>query len=206
MNPQELDPIPYDSQTAGVDEVGLGPLAGPVVAVALLLPDDFDTAGITDSKKMTEAAREKAYIRILDAGTVGIGIVDADEIDRRNILNATHHAMRLALTALPSPPVRVLVDGLPVPDLHPNCEAIVKGDLRCSLIAAASVVAKVTRDRLMCEYHTLYPEYGFNRHKGYGTRLHLAALQENGPCPLHRRSFAPVSQLCLRFPEADTRP
>jgi ribonuclease HII len=192
----------YDSETAGVDEAGRGPIAGPVVAAAVLLPTDFDLTGITDSKKMTATAREKAFLRLTTEAQFGIGIVPADEIDRMNILRATHHAMRLALSALPHAPQRVLVDGLPVPHLHENCIAIVQGDLLCPVIAAASIIAKVTRDRLMCEYHTTYPEYGFDQHKGYGTKAHLFALSEHGPCPLHRRTFAPVAQLAFRFEES----
>ncbi len=180
---------------AGVDEAGRGPLAGPVVAAAVILPPDFDGAGIRDSKKLSAVARERAEARILtEALAVGIGMVEAAEIDRLNILRATHQAMRCALHALAIPVDAVLVDGLPVPDLHPCCQAVVKGDDRCFSIAAASIIAKVTRDRLMCACAEQYPEYGFARHKGYPAPEHLAALEQHGPCPLHRRSFAPVAR------------
>jgi ribonuclease HII len=192
---------------AGVDEAGRGPLAGPVVAAAVVLPEGFDLSGINDSKKLTEAARERALERIrAEALSVGVGIVHADEIDRLNILRATHRAMRLAVDALTPAPDAVFVDGLPVPGLHPDCRSLVKGDSRCASIAAASIVAKVTRDRLMTgEYHARYPEYNFARHKGYPSPEHLAALAAHGPCPLHRRSFGPVAQVALRF-DADPSP
>lgn len=181
---------------AGVDEAGRGPLAGPVVAAAVVLPFGFDAEGINDSKKLSPSARERAFARIC-AGTpmVGVGIVDAGEIDRLNILQATHQAMRLALIDLGVCPDAVLVDGLFVPDLHPLCRALVKGDARSVSIAAASIVAKVTRDRLMAgAYHQQFPAYDFARHKGYPTPDHLLALDRHGPCPIHRRSFAPVAQ------------
>ncbi len=188
---------------AGVDEAGRGPLAGPVVAAAVVLPEGFDLSGVGDSKKLSEAARERAFERIrAGALSVGVGVVHAGEIDRLNILRATHLAMRLAVDALDPAPDAVFVDGLPVPGLHDDCRSLVKGDARCASIAAASIIAKVTRDRLMCgEYHDLYPQYDFPRHKGYPTPEHLAALAEHGPCPIHRRSFGPVSQLALRLTE-----
>lgn len=186
---------------AGVDEAGRGPLAGPVVAAAVILPDGFDITGVADSKKLTELMREAAFERLMESAIVGIGIIHAEEIDRLNILRATHRAMRLAIEALAAYPERVQVDGLPVAGLHENCEAIVKGDALCPSISAASIVAKVTRDRMMLEYHREYPHYGFERHKGYPTKEHLDALARHGPCPLHRRSFGPVMQLALRFPE-----
>jgi ribonuclease HII len=188
-------------RVAGVDEAGRGPLAGPVVAAAVVLPEGFDPEGIADSKALSPACRERAYERLCaEAPLIGVGIVPADEIDRLNILRATHRAMRLAVMALPEPPDVVFVDGLPVLGLHDDCRNLIKGDARCLSIAAASIIAKVTRDRLMCgEYHERYPEYDFARHKGYPTPEHLAALLEHGPCPLHRRSFAPVAQATLRF-------
>jgi ribonuclease HII len=186
---------------AGVDEAGRGPLAGPVVAAAVILPQiGFDAKGITDSKKLTPQARERLFERLCSDPSVriGVGIVDAPEIDRLNILRATHHAMRCALAALPNPVDAVLVDGLPVPNLHTDCRALVKGDSRSFSIAAASIIAKVTRDRLMAgEYHERYPEYNFARHKGYPSPEHLAALENHGPCAIHRRSFGPVAQKCL---------
>ena len=184
-------------RVAGVDEAGRGPLAGPVVAAAVILPPDFDGEGIADSKTLSPAARERAEARIrAGAIAVGVGIVEAEEIDRINILRATHRAMRLAVAALDPPADAVLVDGLPVPDLHADCAALVKGDARCLAIAAASIIAKVTRDRLLCAYDRAYPHYGFARHKGYPSPEHLRALAEHGPCPLHRRPFAPVAR-CL---------
>ena len=195
-------------RVAGGDEVGRGPLAGPVVAAAVILPEGFDLADIRDSKKLTAAARERAYARIMEAesGVLwALGVVGPEEIDRLNILRATHRAMRLALDALPVSPDAVLVDGLPVPGLHPECcRALVKGDSLSASIAAASIVAKVTRDRLMAgEFHERWPQYGFDRHKGYPSPDHLRALAEHGPCALHRRSFGPVAQCALRFPPAE---
>lgn len=193
---------------AGVDEAGRGPLAGPVVAAAAVLPEEFDLKGITDSKKLSPAAREQAYERLCADEKVvwAVGIVDAADIDRLNILRATHHAMRLAVTALRLPPDAILVDGLPVANLHPECcRALVKGDSLSASVAAASIIAKVTRDRLMCgPYHELYPAYDFARHKGYPTPEHLAALAEHGPCLIHRRSFGPVAQTAMRFGSRDT--
>ncbi len=186
---------------AGVDEAGRGPLAGPVVAAAVILPQTgFDTKGITDSKKLSPQARERLFEHLCTNSSVhiGVGIVDAPEIDRLNILRATHHAMRCAIAALPVPVDAVLVDGLAVPSLHTDCRALVKGDSLSFSIAAASIIAKVTRDRLMAgEYHERYPEYNFARHKGYPSPEHLAALETHGPCDIHRRSFGPVAQKCL---------
>lgn len=194
-------------RVAGVDEAGRGPLAGPVVAAAVVLPPDFDAVGINDSKKLSASVRERAFERLLTEGAhIGVAAVDAPEIDKLNILQATHEAMRRALAALPIGPDLVLVDGLPVPGLHEHCRALVKGDSRSVSIAAASIVAKVTRDRLMCgAYHEQYPVYDFARHKGYGTRDHLVALATHGPSPLHRFSFGPVAQAVLRFDPEENR-
>ena len=185
---------------AGVDEVGRGPLAGPVLAACVVLPEDFGLDGIGDSKKLTERQRERAYARIVaEALAFGIGLADPEEIDHINILRATHRAMQRAIVALPSDvvPTRVLVDGLRVPGLPcPDQQSIVKGDSLSASIAAASIIAKVTRDRMMIEADTHYPVYGFARHKGYGAPIHLEALRRHGPCPLHRRSFAPVAAVC----------
>lgn len=188
---------------AGLDEVGRGPLAGPVVVACVILPHDFDLTGIADSKKLSPRRRERAFVRIrAEALAIGLGQVDAADIDRLNILRATHEAMRLALRALPIAPTLVLVDGLRVPDLPcPAARFLVGGDGQSASIAAASIVAKVTRDRQMVEADALWPEYGFAGHKGYGAPTHLAALAEHGPCPLHRRSFAPVAAAC-RPPDA----
>jgi ribonuclease HII len=187
-------------RVAGIDEAGRGPLAGPVVAAAVILPKDFDPTGINDSKKLSERQREKAYPRILkDAIAYGIGQCDAAEIDQLNILRATHQAMRRALAALSMVPDVVYVDGLPVPNLHANCRNLIKGDSLSLSIAAASILAKVTRDALMREYDAQWPEYGFASHKGYGAATHLVALREHGPCLIHRRSFGPVAQQAMRF-------
>lgn len=184
------------SRVAGVDEVGRGCLAGPVVAAAVILPPDCDIAGLDDSKKLSPSRREALYAQIADRALgVGVGQVEAEEIDRLNILQASLKAMRMALEDLDSAPDRVLIDGhLPAQSPYPE-QAIVDGDARSLSIAAASIVAKVHRDRLMCEYAERFPEYGFASHKGYGSAEHLAALMAHGPCPLHRRSFGPVAEL-----------
>lgn len=187
-----------DGLVAGIDEAGRGPVAGPVVAAAVVLPPGFDPTGIDDSKKLTARQREIAYARLVAEATAwSIGIVEADEIDRINILKATYVAMRRALEGLGILVERVLIDGLPVPGLHPNSHAVVGGDGIHVEIAAASILAKVTRDRLMAEHHRRWPEYGFDRHKGYLSETHRSALDQHGPCPIHRRSFAPVSQMSL---------
>ena len=180
---------------AGVDEVGRGPLAGPVVAACVILPEGFDLAGINDSKKLTERQREKAEIRIrADAIAIGLGVISPETIDRINILQATREAMRGAFLLLSPTPDYVLIDGLPVPDFPcPAQKSVISGDSQSVSIAAASIVAKVARDQMMRDYAELYPEYGFAGHKGYGAAPHLAALREHGPCPIHRRSFAPVA-------------
>lgn len=186
---------------AGVDEAGRGPLAGPVVAAAVILPQVWQDGGfderlrdLNDSKQLTEAQRE-AFFAILTAHPdirFGIATVDAAVIDRINILQATHRAMNEALARLQPPPEHVLVDGNPVKSLRFPQTALVKGDARSYSIAAASVIAKVTRDRLMQDFDARFPGYGFAAHKGYGTPQHLAALASHGPCPIHRRSFAPL--------------
>jgi ribonuclease HII len=184
---------------AGIDEVGRGPLAGPVLAACVVLPPGFSLSGINDSKKLTERQRERAEVRIrAEALCIGIGSVEPETIDQINILQATHEAMRLAYSQIDPLPDFVLIDGLPVrgfPCAHQ--QALVQGDSRSVSIAAASIVAKVARDRLMRAYDLVYPEYGFASHKGYGSATHLAALTEFGPCPLHRRSFSPVAA-CVR--------
>lgn len=188
---------------AGLDEAGRGPLAGPVVAAAVVLPEDFDPEGVADSKALTPENRDEVYRRIIcQAEAVGVGIVGPREIDEINILRATHKAMSAALEELDSAYRRalgvafdfILLDGLPVPGLPKPSLAIVKGDAKCLSIMAASIVAKVTRDRIMCELDREYPEYGFARHKGYCTKQHLEALHRYGPSPIHRRSFAPVAE------------
>ena len=197
------------ARVAGVDEAGRGPLAGPVVAAAVIFDPEFLVAqekreldGLTDSKKLSPARREFffALLQGRPEVAIGVGFAEVEEIDRRNILRATHLAMARAVSALPGRPDHILVDGRPVPNLPCPFTAIVGGDGLSLSIAAASVIAKVTRDRLMEELDRLYPDYGLARHKGYGTPEHLAALRQHGPAPCHRRSFAPVSQLYLPFP------
>jgi ribonuclease HII len=183
------------SPVAGVDEVGRGPLAGPVVAAAVILPAGLELPGLTDSKALDEATREALYERIVaEALAFGVGEIASDRIDAINILRATHEAMAAALAALPAPAAYALVDGLPVAGLPCPHRAIVKGDSLCISIAAASIVAKVTRDRLMCRLDALHPGYGWAKNKGYPTPDHLEALRRLGPCPLHRRSFRPVAE------------
>jgi ribonuclease HII len=179
-----------------VDEAGRGPLAGPVVAAAVVLPATGVPEGIDDSKRLAANTRARlaAQIRSAVGVQVGIGVVEPDDIDRLDILRATHVAMRLALLALDPLPDLALVDGLPVPGLPVRSMAIVRGDARSVSVAAASIVAKVYRDDVVATLDRLYPGYGFSRHKGYGTAQHLAALRRLGPCPAHRRSFAPVAR------------
>ena len=197
---------------AGVDEAGCGPLAGPVVAAAVVFPCCWSEQGLVhtlrglnDSKQLTEARREEFFAVLTSLAEVryAIAIVDAATIDRINILQATHRAMNEALAQLQPPPEHVLVDGKPVKSMKLPYTAIVKGDALSYSIAAASVLAKVTRDRMMLEFEERFPGYGFAEHKGYGTLQHLAAIAELGPCPIHRRSFAPFkpmqSELSLRI-------
>ena len=181
---------------AGLDEAGRGPLAGPVVAAAVILPPMKKWVGVDDSKKLSPEQREKAFSLILQQeAAVGIGIVDAREIDRLNILRASLKAMEQAVQNLPLSPDFLLIDGLHSLTLPLAQRAIPKGDQRCQSIAAASIVAKVTRDRLMVAYHDEYPQYNFAKHKGYGTKEHLQAIRQYGHCPLHRQSFKPIYQL-----------
>lgn len=203
MKTSDCDPWAYEKaawaegfeNVVGVDEAGLGPLAGPVVAAAVMLPRDFDPDGVGDSKALTPAQRDAMYTRILaEAVGVGVGISERDVIDRINILRAAHAAMKAALKQLCVAFDCVLVDGRPVRDLHPKCTAIVKGDALSVSIGAASIIAKVTRDRIMLDLDRMYPDYGFAAHKGYGTRAHIEALDQFGPCPCHRRSFSPVAE------------
>ena len=188
---------------AGIDEAGRGPLAGPVSVAAVILPSTFKHKHLTDSKLLSETRRESIYEELTETEGViwHVVLVEVEEIDRVNILQATYMGMKRAVTGLSQQPEAVLIDGLPVPDFPLPQEALVKGDARSFSIAAASVIAKVTRDRYMHEAAQRHPEYGFERHKGYGTREHLEALRKHGPCPIHRRSFAPVSQLSFTFDE-----
>ncbi len=177
---------------AGIDEAGRGPLAGPVVAAAVVLDPKRVPRGLDDSKRLDAAQRERLFAMITECATVGIGIADVGRIDRDNILQATHWAMREAVEALPVAPGIVLVDGNRAPGLAVETETIVGGDALVASIAAASIIAKVTRDRMMVELAARYPVYGFDTHKGYGTPQHLGAIRRHGTCAEHRRSFAPI--------------
>ncbi len=177
----------------GIDEAGRGPLAGPVVAAAVALPEGVKIDGVTDSKRMTERAREKAFQDLVACGArIGIGVASHKEIDQINILRAALEAMKRAVLNLPDEAEFLLVDGIhPVPlDIPQKC--LKKGDLICHSISAASVIAKVYRDRIMGSYHEAYPQYGFGKNKGYGTREHLEAIRRFGPCPIHRFTFKGV--------------
>lgn len=180
---------------AGIDEVGRGPLAGPVVAAAVILPHDFYLAGLNDSKKITEARRDDFYEYIREHATsVGVGMVHADEIDSINIYEATKKAMSEAIVSLPVQPEYLLIDAMKIQSPFPS-QSIIKGDSKSISIAAASIIAKVTRDRLMKEYANTYPGYAFERNAGYGTKDHLGGLEKLGVTPIHRKSFAPVKEL-----------
>ena len=181
---------------AGVDEAGRGPLAGPVVAAAVILDELNPIKGLADSKKLTALRRERLYDEIrAKALCCSIALATAEEIDSLNILQATMLAMRRAVEGLRLKPHKVLVDGNQLPRLVMLAEAIVKGDALVPCISAASILAKVYRDRWCAEFHLEYPQYGFAGHKGYGTAEHLAALRTHGACPQHRRSFAPVAEV-----------
>ena len=184
---------------AGVDEAGRGPLAGPVAAAAVILPMDYQCPGLDDSTKLSASKRARLFESLTTDPRVAWAAATADcaEIDRLNILRATHLAMRRAVEALVPLPDHCLIDGLPVPGFPLPHDAIVKGDGTSLSIAAASIIAKVTRDRIMLEIDREFPQFGFSRHQGYGTREHLEALRIHGPCRHHRRSFQPVSQLTL---------
>lgn len=180
---------------AGVDEAGRGCLAGPVIAAAVILPRHIMLPGVYDSKQLSDRERRKLYEAIISLPDVEYawGIIDNDEIDDINILNATHKAMRSAVKKLGKKPDAVLVDGLPVKGFEVTARNLVKGDSLSASIAAASILAKVRRDDMMIEYAGQFPEYGFDKNKGYGTAKHLAALKEYGPSPIHRKTFHPVS-------------
>ena len=200
-----LTPLPPSSKKpialiAGVDEAGRGPLAGPVVVAAVILDPKRRVRGINDSKALSEAQRETLYPRILDAALAyHIVVVTAAEIDRINIFQATMRGMRDALIHLGQQPTMARIDGNHLPrDLPCAAEAWVGGDARCRAIGAASILAKVTRDRLLVALDAMYPEYGFARHKGYSTPEHMAALERYGPCPEHRRSYEPVRRSMAR--------
>ena len=186
---------------AGIDEAGRGPLAGPVVAAAVILPTDWILGGmpkrlkkVNDSKQLHQDEREFLFAELTTNLAICHAVAQVDErmIDQINILQATHRAMNLALAKLDPPPQHALVDGLRVKTLACPQTAIVRGDGLSFSVAAASIIAKVTRDRMMVTFHELYPAYGFNEHKGYGTPVHLAAIKRHGPCPIHRMTFAPI--------------
>ena len=191
---KKLDQSVYDEgyeYVCGIDEAGRGPLAGPVVVAAVIMPKDSMIEGVNDSKKVSEKKREKLYDLITEeAIAYGVGIVDEKEIDRINILNATKAGLTEAVKSLKQKPDVILVDALTNIDTEGiQYRSIIKGDAKSYNIAAASIIAKVTRDRIMREWDKIYPQYGFEKHKGYGTAAHITAIKENGLCPLHRLSF-----------------
>ena len=185
----------------GIDEAGRGALAGPVVAAAVILPEKFRHKRLNDSKQLLPERREEIYRDLTANERIrwGVGVIDSVEIDQLNILRATHKAMRTAVAALQSQADHALIDGLPVYPFPLPQTALVDGDCKSLSIAAASVIAKVTRDMMMREFCARFPEYCFSQHKGYGTELHVSKLHAHGPCPIHRRSFEPVAQPLFGF-------
>ncbi|MBS6644751.1 MAG: ribonuclease HII [Clostridiaceae bacterium] len=174
----------------GIDEAGRGPLSGPVVAGAVILPKDCEILFLNDSKKLSEKKRELLFTEIKEkAAAYGVGIVSPARIDEINILQATYEAMRMAVSKLEVTPDILLNDAVTIPGIEIMQVPIIKGDAKSISIAAASILAKVTRDHMMAEYDAIYPEYGFAKHKGYGTAAHIQAIKEYGPCPIHRRTF-----------------
>ena len=175
----------------GIDEAGRGPLAGPVVVASVIMPEDSMIEGVNDSKKISEKKREKLYNQIIEeAISYGISIIGQEEIDEINILNATKKGLTDSLKELKVKPDLIIVDALShIDTLGIPYESIIKGDAKCYSISAASILAKVTRDRIMKEWATIYPQYGFEQHKGYGTAKHISAIKEYGPCPIHRKTF-----------------
>lgn len=186
-----------ETPVAGVDEAGRGPLAGPVVAAAVILDPAAYPDGLNDSKCLTEGVRERLYKEIYRTSSVGIGLAEPEEIDRLNILWASMVAMQRAVADLPTRPAAVLIDGNRCPDFEIPAQAVIRGDTRSLSIAAASIVAKVVRDRLMGEACTRFPGYDLSRHKGYSTKAHKQAVLRLGPSPVHRHSFAPVRDALL---------
>ena len=176
----------------GIDEAGRGPLAGPVVAAAVILPRKGRPKGLDDSKQLTAEAREDLAQRIRNIGVVAVGVASVEEIDTLNILRASHLAMRRAFDALAQTPIAAIVDGNMSPDLPCPVECVIDGDVVVPIVSAASIIAKVERDRMMTALCAQFPGYGFSRHKGYSTPEHQEALQRLGPCAIHRRSFRPV--------------
>lgn len=209
LSPQELDRLEllcsFERQArakgykviAGIDEAGRGPLAGPVVAASCLIDEGVLIPGIDDSKKLTPQRREQLFQELTEQKGVayGLGIVSAEEIDRINILQATIVAMQNSLEQLNKTPDYMLVDGLKLSYRDIPCQKIIRGDALSYVIAAASILAKVTRDRLMYQFHKEWPQYGFDQHKGYGTEQHIAAIKKHGPCKIHRRTFEPIKSL-----------
>ena len=185
----------YSGPVCGVDEAGRGPLAGPVVAAAVILNSENLPKGLNDSKVLSHDVRELLMNDIFVMCDVGIGIAEPEEIDRVNILGATMIAMQRAVENLPQTPEIALIDGNKAPPLQCRVRTLVKGDARCLSIAAASIIAKVTRDRLMTEAETRFPGYDFAGHKGYGTAYHRSQIEKLGPCPIHRRSFNPIKMM-----------
>ncbi len=184
---------------AGIDEAGRGPLAGPVVAAAVIFDPQAIPDGLDDSKKLSAKARNRLFDLIAKTAQISWCAVPANKIDEVNILQATFIAMSQAVAGLPVPPHACLIDGRDVPPaLRSNSQALIGGDRRCVSIAAASIVAKVVRDAMMAKAGSAFPHYGFDQNSGYGTRFHMEALERHGPCPLHRRSYAPVAQACTR--------
>lgn len=182
----------YSSYSAicGIDEAGRGPFAGPVVAGAVILPPDCEILYLNDSKKLSEKRREELFLEIQKKAVAwSVGVMEPQDIDRMNILQATYEAMRRAIAGLETEPDLLLNDAVTIPGLQVLQVNIIKGDAKSVSIAAASIVAKVTRDHLMKEHDSKYPEYGFAKHKGYGTGEHIAALLKHGPCPIHRKTF-----------------
>lgn len=175
----------------GIDEAGRGPLAGPVVVASVIMPADSMIEGVNDSKKISEKKREELYEKIIkEAISYGVAIIGQDEIDEVNILNATKKGLTISLQELTQKPDLILVDALNhIDTLGIPYDSIIKGDAKCYSIAAASIIAKVTRDRIMREWDKIYPEYGFEKHKGYGTASHIKAIREFGLCPIHRKTF-----------------
>ena len=196
MNMLEFEAKHWDSgkkYIAGIDEAGRGPLAGPVVSAAVVLPSDVDLPEVNDSKKISEKKRERLYNEINDVAlAVGIGVVHEEEIDKNNILQATFHAMRKSIGQLPVKPDILLVDGNKADIKHFEQESIIDGDQKSLSIAAASIIAKVFRDRMMRQYDIIFPEYGFAKHKGYGTKQHMEVITERKALPIHRKSFNPI--------------
>lgn len=189
---------------AGIDEAGRGPLAGPVSAAAVILPPSFSCPGLDDSKKLSAATRDRLFEYLTTHSEIqwSVAMADLAEIDALNILGATHLAMRRAAQGLSPQPDHCLIDGLPVKNFPFAHDGVVKGDSLSLSIAAASIIAKVTRDRIMKEICAEFPQYGFSRHQGYGTKGHLDAIRTHGPCRHHRRSFKPIAQLQFSFDDA----